>query len=140
VAYLGHIISIEGVAMDSAKITVVHEWPTPHSAHDLRGFLGLASYYKKLIKDFGVIVAPLTRLLRRDAFVWDDEATMAFQVLKEALTMGPVLQMSDFNKLFMVDCDGSGTGTALCSTRGGTPGVLQSVLRSPSSQARGLQA
>jgi hypothetical protein len=96
--------------MDDAKITAVREWPTPHSAHDLRGFLGLAGYYRKFIKDFGVIAAPLTRLLRRDVFVWDDEATTAFQTPKEALTTGPVLQMPDFNKLFMVDCDASGTG------------------------------
>jgi hypothetical protein len=110
VAYLGHIISAEGVAMDNAKITAVHEWPAPHSARDLWGFLGLAGYYKKFIKDFGVIAVPLTRLLRRDAFVWDDEETIAFQALKEALTMGPVLQMPDFNKLFMVDCDASSIG------------------------------
>ena len=78
VAYLGHIISVEGVAMDGAKITVVREWPTPHSAHDLRGFLGLVGYYRKFIKDFSVIASPLTRLLRRDTFVWDDEATTVF--------------------------------------------------------------
>jgi hypothetical protein len=110
VADLGHIISAEGVAMDDAKITAVREWPTPHSARDLRDFLGLVSYYRKFIKDFDVIAAPLTRLLRRDAFVWDDEATTTFQALKEALTTGPVLQMPDFNKLFMVGCDASGTG------------------------------
>jgi hypothetical protein len=96
--------------MDDAKITAVREWPTPLSARDLRDFLGLVGYYRKFIKDFDVIAAPLTRLLRRDAFVWDDEATTAFQALKEALTTGPVLQMPDFNKLFMVDCDASDTG------------------------------
>jgi hypothetical protein len=139
VAYLGHIISVEGVAMDGAKITAVREWPTPHSARDLRGFLSLAGYYMKFIKDFGVIAAPLTRLLRRDAFVWDDEATTTFQALKEALTTGPVLQMPDFNKLFMVDCDVSVTGFDAVLHQGGeAPSVLQSALRSPSSQARGL--
>jgi hypothetical protein len=68
VAYLGHVISEGGVAMDSDKVVAVSSWPTPRSARGLRGFLGLAGYYRKFIKDFGIIAAPLTRLLRRDAF------------------------------------------------------------------------
>uniref|UniRef100_A0ACD6A1B0 Uncharacterized protein n=1 Tax=Avena sativa TaxID=4498 RepID=A0ACD6A1B0_AVESA len=75
VAYLGHVISMEGVAMDADKVAVVAAWPTPRSPRALRGFLGLAGYYRKYIRDFGLIAAPLTRLLRRDAFSWDEEAT-----------------------------------------------------------------
>jgi hypothetical protein len=91
VAYLGHVISADGMAMDGDKVATIRAWPTPHSAHGLRGFFGLTSYYRKFIKDFGVIAAPLTRLLCRDAFVWDDEVTTAFQALKGALTTGSVL-------------------------------------------------
>jgi hypothetical protein len=68
VAYLGHIISEGGVAIDANKVATVASWPLPRSARGLRGFLGLAGYYRKFIKDFGLIVAPLARLLRRDAF------------------------------------------------------------------------
>jgi hypothetical protein len=50
------------------------------------------------------------RLLRQDAFAWDDDATAAFHALKHALTTGPVLQMPDFTKLFVFDCDASGAG------------------------------
>jgi hypothetical protein len=93
VAYLGHVISEGGVAMDAEKVATVAAWPQPRSAWGLRGFLGLASYYRKFIRDFGLIAAPLTRLLRRDAFAWDDDTEAAFEALKGTLTSGPVLQM-----------------------------------------------
>jgi len=91
VAYMGHVISAKGVAMDADKVTAVAAWPTPRSPRALHGFLGLAGYYRKYIRDFGLIAAPLTRLLRRDAFSWDEEATTVFEALQRALTTGPVL-------------------------------------------------
>jgi hypothetical protein len=123
VAYLGHVISEGGVAMDAEKVAAVAAWPQPRSARGLRGFLGLAGYYRKFIREFGLIAAPLTRLLRRDAFTWDDDAEAAFEALKGALTSGPVLQMPDFSKPFVVDCDASGVGfvTVLHQTAGPWP-------------------
>ena len=68
VAYLGHVISANGVVMDNDKVEAVASWPTPRLAHELRGFLDLVGYYLKFIRDFGTVVAPLTRLLRKDTF------------------------------------------------------------------------
>jgi hypothetical protein len=75
VPYLGHVISIDGVAMDSQKLMAVIDWPVPRIARAVRGFFGLAGYYRKFICDFGIIAAPLTALLKKDGFIWSDEAT-----------------------------------------------------------------
>jgi hypothetical protein len=68
VGYLGHVISKDGVAMNAAKVQAVLDWPRPRSVRDVRGFLGLAGYYHRFIKNYGAIAEPLTRLLRKGRF------------------------------------------------------------------------
>jgi hypothetical protein len=108
--YLGHIISESGVAMDPAKVETVEAWPSPWSLRALRGFLGLTGYYRKFITGYGTVAAPLTTLIKQEVFRWTDKAEKAFQLLKRALTQAPLLQMPDFDKRFIIDCDASGTG------------------------------
>jgi transposase InsO family protein len=76
----------------------------------LHGFLGLAGYYRRFIKDFGTTAAPLTSLLKRDAFQWTDAAEAAFGALKQALTTAPALALPNFEQPFIVECDASGSG------------------------------
>ena len=93
--------------MDPAKVQAVAEWPQPRSARAVRGFLGLAGYYRKFVREFGVVAAPLTALLRKDGFSWSPEAAAAFTALKTAVTTAPVLALPDFTQPFVVECDAS---------------------------------
>ena len=110
VQYLGHVITSAGVAMDTSKVEAVQSWPQSRNARGLRGFLGLAGYYRRFIQDYGIIAAPLTQLLRKEGFKWSDDAEAAFTALKLALSAAPVLHLPDFTEPFIVDCDASGLG------------------------------
>jgi len=96
--------------MDPAKIQAVADWPQPRSARAIRGFLSLAGYYRKFVREFGSIAAPLTALLRKDGFSWTPEAAAAFTALKTAVTTAPVLVLPDFASTFVVECDASTYG------------------------------
>jgi hypothetical protein len=120
IAYLGHVISSEGLSTDSSKIQSIRDWPVPVSIKELHGFLGLSGYYGKFIKHYTLISQPLTSLLKKGAiFIWTDVTDTAFRTLKEALSSASVLVLPDFTQQFVVETDACDSGIGAILSQNG---------------------
>jgi len=111
VRFLGHVVSKGGIAVDPSKVSTVTNWKVPEIPKEVRGFLGLAGYYRRFIENFSRIAKPMTSLLEKDAeFRWTNAQQAAFDELKKRLTTAPVLTLPDQQKKFIVYCDASRDG------------------------------
>ena len=119
--YLGHLVSAKGVEPEPSKLQAIVNWPSPTSAKDLRAFLGLTGFYRKFIKNYAAIAAPLTALLCKDAFAWSPTSQAAFDHLKTVMTQAPVLALPDFTVPFVVETDASGTAMGAVLMQSGHP-------------------
>ena len=105
---LGHVISERGIEVDKAKIEVMRSLPPPRTVKDIRSFLGHAGFYRRFIKDFSKIARPLCTLLQKDVeFKFDEDCSIAFRILKEALTSAPIILPPKWCFPFELMCDAS---------------------------------
>ncbi|XP_025628770.1 uncharacterized protein [Arachis hypogaea] len=106
VHFLGHIIKDETLYMDQENVKAIKEWKPPNKVSELRSFLGLDNYYRRIIKGYSTKAAPLTDLLKKNhSWEWSKECQKAFDELKAAITEGPVLALPDYSKVFEVHTD-----------------------------------
>ena len=106
--YLGFEVSQEGIRTSPEKVKAILGWPRPQSTHNIRSFLGLVSYYRKLIHGFSQLANPLTDLTRdKVVWQWGDADQNSFLALKAAKATVPVLHLPDFERQFVVTTDAS---------------------------------
>ncbi len=85
VSFLGHVVSATGVAVDPMKIDSIRDWPRPMTVTEVRSFLGLAGYYRRLVDGFMKLSTPLTRLTRKGTrFIWTEQFQQSFDELKSS--------------------------------------------------------
>jgi len=133
--YLGHVLSDQGVSTDPSKISDVKNWPTPTNVKELRSFLGLTGYYRRFVRNFGMIAKPLTELLKKgNMFVWTPITDQAFQQLKAALISSLVLALPDFAQPFVVETDVSDKGIGAVLQQNGHPIAFVSRALGPKNQ------
>ena len=105
VEFLGHVVSEEGLAMQPNKVKAINEWTACRDVSKVCAFLGLSGYYRRFIKDFSTIAAPLYTLTRKESeFCWTNECQEAFDELKQRLALP-----SD-NGMYVLDTDASDCG------------------------------
>ncbi len=127
VSFLGYVISAGGVAMDDKKIRNVVNWPQPTTLIELQRFLGFANFYRRFIRNFSTVAAPLTSMTKKgnQRLTWSPAAHQALRTLKERFTTAPILHHPDPEQEFIVEVDASSTGIgAVLSQRQGDPPKL----------------
>ena len=148
VQYLGHVISAKGITPDPEKIEQLKNYKRPSSVVEIQSFLGLASYYRRFIRNFADIAHPLIELTKKkkekdnynkknkkvgrnhttsdDALEWGENEEKAFETLRECLITPPVVNFPDFNKEFLIFTDASnyGIGAVLSQIQDGNEVVI----------------
>jgi len=108
VEFLGVVIDPKGIEMQKEKVEEVLNWPVPRNVKEVQKFLGLTNYYRRFIKDFARIAAPLHVLVRKEQkWKWKKEQEKAFGKLKAVFTTEPVLAFPDIDKEMRVEVDAS---------------------------------
>ena len=111
IAFLGYIVAQGRLEMDPAKVSAVMSWPVPENRKQLQRFLGFANFYRRFIRNYSSIAAPLTALTSsKTPFRWSHSADITFQTLRDRFSSAPILQVPDAERQFVVEVDASDVG------------------------------
>lgn len=111
-AFLGCIISPNGIAMNWKKVTAVLNWPQPSTLKELQWFLGFANFYRWFIRNFSTVTSPLMSMVIKGNhhLIWSPTALQSFQQLKEHFVTAPILHHPNPDLPFLVEVDASSSG------------------------------
>jgi len=99
---------LKGYKWMGGKIKAIEEWPTPKNMSEVRSFHGLASFYRRFLRDFSTLVAPLNHIVKKHVgFKWEEKQDQAFVAIKLRLTNAPILALPNFTKSIKIECDTS---------------------------------
>jgi len=115
--YLGYVISPKGLRMDKEKIRTIKEWKEPMNVKGVESFLGFANFYRRFIRDYSIIMTPLSSLTWKEkAWEWGDKQQESFETLKGAMITEPILQHCDLERPVNIETDASDYAIgAICS-------------------------
>ena len=120
VSFLGHVVSEQGISKQADKVLAIRDWPACDTLTELQAFLGTCGYYRRFVKDFSKITAPLYALTQKGArYKWTPKCQRAFKALKLRLMSEPILALRMNEGKYILDCNGAITVLGLfCRYRG----------------------
>ena len=109
VEFLGKLVSSSGTSIAPDKLEAVKEWPVPQNAKELMSFLGFMNYHRNHMPGFAKVSADLYTLAHAKDFFWTRQHQSCFEKLKTIAISAPMLAHPSPDRLFILDCDASGT-------------------------------